>query len=183
MRKIYLKEDKWSDHLFRYPCKDPNSRQLENRTAAIFDTNNIIKPEWLSDFGAEVVMNPSDDELSKAKIAIVMPNNARDYYGVLDYYIQLLQKLVRNMKSKHNFKHIIMVLPPKSDECSTELHRMALYSVYGLVKGLGKMYAQNCLYVNGIILNSEDPAKYLQDRIVYLASDNSCNTIGQVFKL
>ena len=117
------------------------------------------------------------------QIAVVMPNNGHDYYEVLDYYIHTLQKLVLSMKSKHNFKHLIVVLPPKSDEYSTELPKMAHYSIYGLIKGLGKMYAPYSLLVNGIILNENDPIKNLQERILYLASDNSCNTVGQIFKL
>ena len=156
---------------------------MERRTVAIYDNDSIIKPEWFSKYGAEVLINPSDDEMAKAKIAVVMPNDGKDYYGVLDYYVHTLQKLVRSMKSKHNFKHIIVVLPPKSDEYSTDLTRMANYAIYGLIKGLGRLYAQYSLFVNGIILNEEDPLKILQERIVYLSSDNSCNTVGQVYKL
>ena len=167
-----------------YPCKDPNGKHLERRIVAIYDKNSIIAPDWFKDCGAaDILINPSDEEMAKAKVAVVMPDDGKDYYEVLDYYIHILQKLVRSMKSKHNFKHIVVVLPPKSDEYSSELVRMAHYSVYGLIKGLGKMYAQHCLFVNGIILNDEDPLKYLKERVIYLASDNSCNTVGQVFKL
>ena len=184
MKSVYFyRKESCSNQLFQYPCKEPNSRHLEKRTVAIFDTTGIVQKEWFSDYGANVLVNPSDEELKKAKIAVVMPNNGTSYYDVLDYYVQLLQKLIRFLKAKHNFKHIIVVLPPKSDECCTELPRMAHYSIYGLIKGLGKTYAANSLFVNGIILNSEDPLKFLQDRMIYLASDNSCNTVGQIFKL
>lgn len=183
MRSLFFKKESCSDHLFRYPCKDPNSRHLEKRTVAVYDSSSIVKAEWFIECGAEVLINPSDDDMSKAKIAVVMPNNAKGYYEVLDYYIQTLQKLVNSMKLKHNFKHIIVVLPAKSDEYSTDLSQMAHYAVYGLIKGLGKIYAPFSLIVNGIILNEEENVKFLQDRVVYLASDNSCNTIGQVFKL
>lgn len=184
MKNIYLlKEESCRDYLFRYPCKDANSNHLAKRIVAIYDNNNIVKAEWFVKYGAEVIVNPSDEEMSKAKIAIVMPNYGNSYYDVLDYYVQHLQKLARSMKLKHNFKHIIVVLPPKSDEYDTELPRMAHYAIYGLIKGLGKMYAQYSLFVNGIILNDENPLKYLQDRLLYLASDNSCNTVGQIFKL
>lgn len=181
--RYLLKEEYCLDHLFKYPCKDPNSRHLEKRTVAIYDRNAIVEPEWFMQHGADVLVNPSDEEMSKAKIAVIMPNMGNGYYEVLDYYVQLLQKLLRSMKDKHNFKHIIVILPAKSDEYSTELSRMAYYAVYGLIKGLGKMYAKNSLFVNGIILNEESSIKYLEDRVVYLASDNSCNTVGQVFKL
>ena len=183
MRSLFVKNESCSDHLFKYPCKDPNSRYLAKRTVVVYDNSSIVKAEWFTELGAEVLINPSDDEMSKAKIAVVMPNNGNGYYEVLDYYIQTLQKLVSSMKSKHNFKHIIVVLPAKSDEYSTELSHMAHYAVYGLVKGLGKTYAKNSLFINGIILNEKDPLKFLQERLVYLASDNSCNTVGQIFKL
>lgn len=184
MKKIYIfQKETCLDHLFIYPCKDPNNRYLERRTVAIYDNNSIIKPEWFTEYGADVFMNPSDEEMAKAKIAVLMPNSGEGYYEVLDYYIQHLQNLVRSMKNKHNFKHIIVVLPAKSDEYSTELTRMASYAIYGLIKGLGRLNAQYSLFVNGIILNEEDPLKYLHERIVYLASDNSCNTVGQVYKL
>lgn len=184
MKNIYFfQNESCSDNLFKYPCKDPNSKHLEKRTVAVYDNYSIVKAEWFTELGAEVLMNPSDDDMLKAKIAVVMPNNGKAYYEVLDYYIQILQKLVRSMKSKHNFKHIIVVLPAKSDEYSTDLSRMAHYAVYGLIKGLGKMYAPFGLTVNGIILNEEEPTKFFQERVVYLASDNSCNTIGQIFKL
>lgn len=184
MKRIYfLQIETCLDHLFKYPCKESNSRHLEKRTVAIYDNDSVVKPEWFTEYGAEVLINPSDEEMTKAKIAVIMPNNGKSYYEVLDYYIQHLQKLVRAMKNKHNFKHIIVVLPAKSDEYSSELSRMASYSIYGLIKGLGKIYAQYSIFVNGIILNEEDSLKFLQERVVYLASDNSCNTVGQVFKL
>lgn len=184
MKNFYFfKIESCSDHLFRYPCKDPNGSYLEKRTVAVYDSSSIVKAEWFTECGAEVLINPSDEDMSKAKIAIVMPNNGKGYYEVLDYYIQTLQKLVSSMKLKHNFKHIVVVLPARSDEYSTDFTRMAHYAVYGLIKGLGKMYAPFSLIVNGIILNEEEPIKYLQERVLYLVSDNSCNTIGQVFKL
>lgn len=184
MRNIYFCQVKTcSDRLFGYPCKDPNSHYLEKRMVVVYDNSSILKTDWFLEYGAEVAFNPSDEMMTNAKIAIVMPNNGHDYYEVLDYYIHLLQKLVRSMKSKHNFKHIVVVLPPKSDEYSTDYVRMAHYAVYGLIKGLGKMYAPYSLFVNGIILNGSDQLKFLKERILYLASDNSCNTVGQVFKL
>lgn len=184
MKSIYLfQKEICSDHLFKYPCKDPNSKHLERRTVAIYDSSFVIQPEWFTEYGAHIVVNPSDEEMAKAKIAVIMPNYGKEYYEVLDYYVNHLQKLILSMKDKHNFKHIIVVLPPKSDEFSTELPRMAHYAVYGLIKGLGRMYAKNSLYVNGVILNEEEPLKFLKERVIYLASDNSCNTVGQVFKL
>lgn len=184
MRSIYFfKKESCLDHLFIYPCKDSNTKHLEKRTVAIYGNDLIIKQEWFTEYGAEVMVNPSDEELTKAKIAVLMPNSGQSYYEVLDYYVQHLQKLVKSMKNKHNFKHIIVVLPAQSDEYSIELPRMAHYAIYGLIKGLGKMYAPNSLFVNGIILNQDDSRKFLQDRVLYLASDNSCNTVGQIFKL
>ena len=184
MRSVYFfYNDSCSDHLFRYPCKDPNSKHLEKRIVAIFDKSSTIRPEWFTKYGADVIVNPSDDELKKVKIVVVMPNNATGYYDILDYYVHLLQKVVRLLKTKHNYKHIIVVLPADSDEYSTELSRMAYYAVYGLVKGLGKLYAPYSLFVNGVILNRTNPTNNLEGRITYLASDNSCNTIGQIFKL
>lgn len=184
MKKLCLFQiDTCHNQLFKYPCKDPNSNHLENRTVAIYDKSSTIREEWFTEYGAEVVSNPSDEQMTKAKIAIVMPNDGNSYYDVLDYYIPILQKLVRSMKSKHNFKHIVVVLPAKSDEYSTDYVRMAHYAVYGLIKGLGKMYAKYSLFVNGLILNDLDPMKNLKDHLIYLSSDNSCNTIGQIFKL
>lgn len=178
-----LSRESCPDSLFTYPCKDANSKHLNKRTVVIYDHNNVIDSAWFTEYGAEVMLNPNDDEMSKAKIAVVMPNNGTGYYEVLDYYIQTLQKLVRSMKNKHNFKHIVVVLPAHSEEYSTDYARMAHYAVYGLIKGLGKTYAVNNLYVNGIILNGSDPFRNLKDYLLYLASDNSCNTVGQIFKL
>lgn len=185
MKSVYLYQKEYCpDDLFKYPCKDPNGKHLERRTVVIYDNKSMIDPDWFYDCGAaDVMINPGDEEMAKAKIAVVMPNDGKDYYGVLDYYVHTLQKLVRSMKSKHNFKHIIVVLPAKSDEYSSELTRMAYYAVYGLIKGLGKMYAANRLLVNGVILDESEPLRFLRERVVYLASDNSCNTVGQVFKL
>ena len=183
MRNIFIQLDTCSNHLFKYPCKDPNGKHLEKRTVAIYGSDSVVQPGWFTEYGAEVIVNPSDEEMNKAKIAVLMPNYGQDYYEVLDYYVHHLQKLVRSMKDMHNFKHIIVVLPARSDEYSTELPRMAYYAVYGLIKGLGKTYAKNSLFINGIILNEEDPQKFLKDRVVYLSSDNSCNMVGQIFKL
>lgn len=180
---FFFKKDFCQDHLFTYPCKDSNSKYLEKQTVAIFDDSSTIQSEWFIKNGAEVLLNPSNGVMTKVKIAVVMPNKCKDYYGVLDYYIHLLQKLVNSMKSKHEFRHLIVVLPAKSDECCTEFARMAHYAIYGLIKGLGKMYAPYGLLVNGLILNEIDITKNLEEWILYLASDNSCNTVGQVFKL
>ena len=184
MRNLFfLKGESCSNLLFQYPCKDTNCEYLAKRTVAIYDNASIVKPDWFKEKGAEVVVNPSDEEMKNAKIAVLMPNYELDYYDVLDYYIIHLQKLIRSMKDKHNFKHIIVVLPSKSDEFSTDLSRLAHYAVCGLIKGLGKAYARKSLYVNGIILNECNPNTFLKERILYLASDNSCNTVGQIYKL
>ncbi len=184
MRNFYLfKSESCSDNLLKYPCREPNGLFLENRTVAIFDTFDIVNPIWFSKYGADVIVNPSDEEMTKAKIAVLMPNYGKDYYEVLDYYVHHLQKLVRSMKGKHNYKHVIVVLPAGADIYSTELPSLAHYAVSGLIKGLGKLYAPFNLYVNGIILNESDTQKYLQEYILYLASDNSCNTVGQIIKL
>lgn len=185
MRVIrFIQKENCSNQLFKYPYKDPNGFFLEKRTVAIYGNNSLIDACWFKDCGAEeVLINPSYEEMTKAKVGVVMPNGGIGYYEVLDYYIITLQKMICSMKSKHNYKHIIVILPPRADEYSCELSRMAHYAVLGLIKGLGKMYAQNGLFVNGIILNNENPLKYLKERIVYLASDNSCNTVGQIFKL
>lgn len=185
MKKLYFFQKEFCpSQLFKYPCKDPNGKHLARRTVVVYDNYSLIPAEWFKEYGAdEVIINPSEEEMKEAKIAIVMPNNGMDYYEVLDYYFHTIQRLVCSMKLKHNFKHIIVVLPPKSDTYSTELPRMAHYAVCGLIKGLGKLYAVHSLFVNGIILNDEDPQRFLRERIVYLASDNSCNTVGQIFVL
>lgn len=187
MKRIdFCVKESCSDALFSYPCVDANSKHLSKRITSIYGEDRIIQNDWIKELGGTIA--ETEEEKAKAKIAIVCPNKISKlgedlYYEVLDYYIETLQFLVSNMKSKHNFKHIVVILPSKSDETSTEFDRMAYYAIYGLVKGLGKTYAQYNLYVNGIILNSLDPNLYLKERIQYLISDNSCNTVGQIFKL
>ena len=176
------------EELLVYPCKDANIKPLVRRTASIFTSEPLVQAEWMKELGAEVFVNPSDDEVTKTKIAIVLPNEITQtdesaYYEVLDYYFLILQKLVHLMKDKHNFKHIIVLLPAHSNEFSTSYSRMAYYAIYGLIQGLGRLYAAKNLFVNGIIMNENNPQKNLKERIQYLSADNSCNTVGQVFIL
>ncbi|MBQ7222294.1 MAG: hypothetical protein IJS02_02375, partial [Bacteroidales bacterium] len=101
MKNIYfIKTESYPDSLFVYPCKDSNGNHLANRTVAIFDGENTVKAEWFTGHGALTVVNPDDEEMAKAEVAVVMPNYGRSYYEVLDYYFQILQKLVRSMKEK-----------------------------------------------------------------------------------
>lgn len=186
--RYFFSKEVCSENLLVYPCKDPNDVPLAKRVVAIYDDGEIVDDIWFSELGAKVYRNPNDEECKKAKIAILAPfhvdgKEETNYYQVLDYYIQKLQYLIKMMKNKHNFKHIIVLLPSHSDECSSKYHRMAYYAIFGLIKGLGKIYASKALFVNGIILNPVESQRNLKERIQYLSCDNSCNTVGQIFKL
>ena len=188
MKNFRIKVDGCKDSMFDYPCVDANSNYLLGKKISIITSNEIVDPSWFEGVGAMVLINPENKDTSFTNVGIVMPcsvisDNEEGYYQVMDYYIQTLQLFVHKQKTLPGFKHLIVVLPAKSDEYSTSLIRMAYYAVYGLVKGLGKMYGPYGLFVNGIILNENNPQKNLQDRLLLMASDNSCNIIGQVFKL
>lgn len=191
MKNIYiLKVEECSESLLTYPCKDPNSLPLDSQTVVLCDKCKIIKSEWLKELGATVYVKDELDgeKVDNCSIGIITPetfmkSGEEVFHEVLDFYISTIQVFIKHLKNLQNIKHLIVILPARSDEYSTEFSRMAYYAIYGLIRGLGKMYATNNLYVNGIILNEKDPLKNLKERIQYLASNNSCNTVGQIFKL
>ena len=134
-------------------------------------------------------MNPSRNETSFSNVGIIAPNTygqdtEDSYFDILNYYIEHLQLLIHKQKGIAGFKHILVVLPAESDKCSTKLNKMAFYSIYGLIKGLGEMYAQYGLYINGLMLPTESVVENQTNMwIRFLATDNSNNIVGQVIKI
>lgn len=188
MKNIKISTDGCADYLFDYPCIDSNDKYLKGKKISLFTSGNDICQSWFIEKGGMVFQNPQDRDVSFTNIGIVCPNvvnhdTENDYFEILNYYVEKLQLLVHKMKGLNGFKHLIVVLPSCSNECSTSYTRMAYYAIYGLIKGLGKIYAPYGLFINGIVLNKVDKQLYLKDRVLYLSSDNSCNTVGQVFVL
>lgn len=176
------------EKLLDYPCLDSNTRIFQGKKASVFDTNEMVRTEWLSSLGAEVTVNPTNKETSFSNIGIISQiaikeNSEEGYFKVLDYYIPLLQLLIHKMKGLSGFNHIVVILPQGSDKCGTSLCQMAAYSVYGLIKGLGELYAPYGLFINAIVLNEDSDESNFRDMLVLLCSDNSNNIVGQVFSI
>jgi hypothetical protein len=190
MRNIrFFSIDRCRDDLFNYPCIDSNGLVFADKRICIFDEESLINPDIFSKAGGTVFINPSNKETSFSNVGIIAPNTRGQdtedsYFDILNYYIEHLQLLIHKQKGLAGFKHILVVLPVESDKCSTKLNKMAFYSVYGLIKGLGEMYARYGLYINGLILPTDTVVKNKTDIwIKFLTMDNSNNIVGQVIKI
>jgi len=188
MKNIILEIEHCDNQLLQYPCVDSNDFFLIDKKISLFSNDDLIDSSWFENKGAKVNKNPSDKESSFSNIGIVCPlQNSEDsekgYYSVFDYYIKKIQLLIHKQKGTPGFKHLIIVLPSQSDECGFSYDRMAYYALSGLVKGLAKIYGENSIFINGIILNDNNNIDSLRQVILYLSSDNSNNTVGQLFKI
>ena len=185
--RLYVK-DSCSDKMFEYPCFNSNTNFLGGKKVSVFGDNCEGIVDYLKLYNAVVTLNPSNKETSFSQIGIVLPKGAADnteegYYQILDYYVETLQLLIHEQSGVDEFTHIVVVLPPHSDEIGISFIKMAYYAVYGLIKGLGEINAPRRVFINGIILNEETNESILKDWIRLLSSNNSNNIIGQVIKL
>lgn len=187
MKNFFLfTQDKIERQWFKYPCVDANSKFLSGKKVCVFGNAELIDTAFLSDLGAEVLINPDNKSTSFSNIGIVLPpyitqNGEMLYFEILDYYIQSLKLLIHKQKSVQGYKHIVVCLPSYANRVSVEYDKLAYYAIYGMVRGLGAKYAQNGLFINGIM--TSEFKKGAIDYIRLLASDNSCNIVGQVFQV
>lgn len=191
MKNIYLlTTDGCNDKLFNYPCVDLNSYFLQGKQVCVFDNNSIINKSWFTELGGSIILNPSNKDTSYAEIGIIAPpaviqseDDEKEYYEIIDYYVEKLQLLINKQKGTGGYNHVLVILPPHSDECGTSLKRMAYYAVYGLIKGLGAINAQYGVFINGIILGESENDELLKYWTTILCSDNANNIVGQIIKL
>ena len=185
--KFYQKEVV-NDKLFEYPCVDSNGKYLDGRKTLLFNSVGYIDASKLEELGAEVYIDPNNDEMSFPRIGVIAPvetkeTNEKAYYHILDYYIHTLQTIIHKMGASKGYNHIVVLLPSGANQCHSDLEGMAYYAVYGLIQGLGAMYAPIGIFINGIVLSETNNVKLTTDWIAFLASDNACNMVGQVICL
>ena len=185
--KFYQKEIV-NEKLFEYPCVDSNGRFLDCRKTIAFNTGGYINTSKLEALGAEVYIDPQNLDMAYPRIGIVAPieineTNEKAYYQILDYYIHTLQTITHKMGASKGYNHIVVLLPPGANQCHSDLEGMAYYAVYGLIQGLGAIYAPKGIFINGIVLSEINNVELTTDWTAYLASDNACNMVGQVICL
>lgn len=180
--------DSCSDRLFDYPCVNPNSNYLTDKKISLFGDNCEDVAAFFMAHHANVIINPSNKDTSFSQLGIVLPigiseDTEQGYYRVLDYYVETLQLLIHKLAGTDEYTHIVVLLPPHSDEMDISFLRMAYYAVYGLVMGLGKLNAYKRVFINGIIPSENLAEDTLFRWVKFLLSDNSNNIVGQVIKL
>lgn len=178
------------DKLFEYPCVDSNSAFLSGKKVCLFNATDFVNVEKFIDLGAEVVINPSYEQLIKVRCAVLSfprlnnQDDGRDlYYEILDYYIHNLKHLIYKMQNSEGFSHLLVVLPKYSNQYCSTLRGMAYYAIYGLIKGLGKVYAPQGVFVNGILYDEMTEKSLLNEWITYILSDNANNIVGQIIEV
>lgn len=186
MRNIYIVQEKARESLIDYPCVNPNGKFLEGKKISLFGNNLSSIQSVYESLGGHTFLNPDYSEMSFSNVGVIRCkknscDNPDAYYDILEYFIKTMQKLIHKMKYVQGFKHIIVILPKGSDKPGAEYYKMAYYSIYGMVKGLAKEYAQYGLFVNGIIENQNMSGEIMRNYLELLASDNSCNIVGQIF--
>ncbi len=185
--RLYVK-DTCSDKMFEYPFFNSNTNFLEGKKICVFGDNFEDIVAFFNSNNANVASNPTNKECSISQIGVVLPQTVNEdtetgYYQILDYYVETLQLLIRNMTGVAGFSHIVVVLPAHSDEMRTSLIQMAYYAVYGLIKGLGELNAPRRIFINGIIISEDLKKDTYYSWVSFLSSNNSNNVVGQVFKL
>lgn len=181
-------KDICSDKMFEYPCFNSNTNFLDGKKISVFGNNSEDIVAYLKRNNANVTSNPSNKDTSFSQIGIVLPQKVTEdteigYYKILDYYVETLQLLIHKLTGVGEFTHIVVLLPPHSDEIGTTFLQMAYYAVYGLVKGLGEINAPRRVFINGIIPSENTEKDILYKWICLLSSNNSNNIVGQVIKL
>jgi NAD(P)-dependent dehydrogenase (short-subunit alcohol dehydrogenase family) len=81
---------------------------------------------------------------------------------------------------KKNWGQIVFVLPPHVLTPSTEYAQMSAFAVAGAVKGLALLFAPKGIVVNGIVLGDRKDYETIADWIVFLASNNARNIVGEL---
>ena len=86
------------------------------------------------------------------------------------------------MQREKSFHHIVVMLPQESNVPSVKLNMMAYYAIYGLVKGLGELYAPKGIFVNGL-MPSKNISSIASEWLSFLLSNNSNNIVGEIVSL
>jgi NAD(P)-dependent dehydrogenase (short-subunit alcohol dehydrogenase family) len=79
--------------------------------------------------------------------------------------------------------NIVFVLPPNAVTPSVEYYRMGVFAVIGLIKGLALQYAPQGIVINGIVLGEQKMYQAIAEWVIFLASGNSRNIIGELIIL
>lgn len=198
MRDFQLKLISSRDILYQYPCINPLSGYLKEKEIWVLNAipaheDMLIKIKAL---GGEVKVYDHYEYIHDTRQpsgGIILPpsfsredNTVDAYYGIMDYYIKFSQMMVHKMSGLDRnspFRHLLLVLPFGSSQCSSMLGGMAYYAMTGLVAGLGKMYGNKGLFCAGLELGENTSHELVSEWISYLMSDNSNNTIGELIKL
>jgi hypothetical protein len=174
------------DFLFEYPLVDPNSEYLKNKEILILGEieDDILEEVKLKKANLIRLDSFNGDTIPYG--AILAPVQGDDscegYYKIIDYYILNLQKIIKVMQREKSFHHIVVMLPQESNVPSVKLNMMAYYAIYGLVKGLGELYAPKGIFVNGL-MPSKNISSIASEWLSFLLSNNSNNIVGEIVSL
>jgi hypothetical protein len=181
----------FSPDLFSYPCVDPNTPFLKDKNVTVFQGENNALGKRIerncAARGAYIsnALNETTDILIINTPLVKYEeehNTTEKYYDILFHYIKPAQRAIPFMRKKRR-GHIVFVLPPHATVPSVEYGQIAAFAAAGLAKGLAMRYAPAGIVINGIVLGDSEDYDAIAEWIVFLASGNAGNIIGELIIL
>lgn len=188
-------ENSYNPILFDYPCVNPLSSYLKNKSIWVFydsDINSIYIEKIKEKDGDLYLLDKHNYKSAKGSpdIAIIFPpdinynnDDITSYYAILNYYIERIQIILTKTADNRKMLHLLIAFPYNSCEFSTKLASMAYYSISGLVKGLAHTYTNKGLHVCGIVLEKDEKRNVYSEWINYIISNNANNLVGEIIQL
>jgi NAD(P)-dependent dehydrogenase (short-subunit alcohol dehydrogenase family) len=188
---LTINKRKYPGTLFSYPCVDPNSAFLQDKNVVIFgNTCSALEEQLIKKCKAKGAALCDDLNDDTDILIINAPFGKNDelsqteelYFDTLFHYIKPSQKAITSML-KRKCGQIVFVLPPHATIPSVEYTSMAAFAIVGLTKGLALKFAPNGIVINGLVLGDSEDYETIADWVVFLASGNARNIVGELIVL
>jgi hypothetical protein len=181
MRKLPL-------NLFDYPCVDPNLPFLLGKKIFIVD-NGTVSAQKITESckakGAEINTSIKESDvliITSPPVAQTENTTEEAYFDILFHYIRPVGKVLPYMLNK-NRGNIIFILTAKALTPSVEYSGIAEFAAAGLLKALAQEYADKGIVINGIAIDEKTEHGIAADWVVFLASGNARNIVGEIIDL
>jgi hypothetical protein len=189
LHDITLTKISFLPKLFSYPCVDPNTPFLKGKNVMVFQDKSNLLGEQIKRHCTVRGAYISDTLNENIDILVInvpfikhddKENDKEKYYEVLFHYIKPAQKAIPFLIGGG---HIVFVLPSYAMIPSVNYDQIAAFAVVGLIKGLAMKYASAGIVINGIVLGDNEDYDAIAEWVVFLASGNAKNIIGELIVL
>jgi hypothetical protein len=178
--------------LYDYPCINPNTIFLRNKNVCVVGGKTTGLAEKIIKKCGEKGADTSNSLNEHADILVIIPppvlaaheNNQTEetYFNVLFHYIKPVQYILPSMLEKQ-YGQIVFILPGQAVTPSVDYAGTAAFACGGIARGLALEYAEKGIVVNGLVVNEHIDFDVITDWVVFLASGNARNIVGELIDL